>query len=108
MLDLIRVAVVMMPNNAIVMIAAILMCHLCRLADVPIGECAYRVRKPGVMRDPTAEQHRGCREGLERQCQQKDCGSSPEKLLLHIKRISQPWPAPTISPEQCVHRTHQS
>jgi hypothetical protein len=108
MLDLIVVAVVMMSNNGGVMIAVILVCHLRRLIDVPIGQRLYCVPKPGAMRDSTAEQHRGCREGLKRQRQQNDCGSSPEKLLRHIKRISHPRLAPSASPEQCVQRANQS
>jgi hypothetical protein len=83
MFDLIVVTIVMMSNNAIVMIAVVLVCDLCQLADVLVGQRLHRLSKPGVMRDSTAEQHRGCREGLKRQCQQKDCGSPPEKSLLH-------------------------
>ncbi len=57
MLDLIVVTIVMMSNDAIVMIAVVVLCGLCKLADVLIGQRFYRVSKPRVMRDTTAEQH---------------------------------------------------
>ena len=55
MLDLIVVAIVMMSNNAIVMIAVVLVCDVRQLPDVLIGQCFHRLSKPRVMRDPTTE-----------------------------------------------------
>jgi len=108
MLDLIMIAVVTVTDEPIVMIALVVMRDGRTLVSRLIRQRRCRLQDPGFVRDSTAEQHRGCREGLKRQCQQKDCGSSPEKSLLHIKRISQPWLAPSASPEQCVQRAEQS
>ncbi len=55
MLDLIVVTIVMMSNNAMVMIAVVLVCDVRQLADVLIGQRLHRLSKPRVMRDPTAE-----------------------------------------------------
>jgi len=55
MLDLIVVTIVMMSNNAIVMIAVVLVCDLRQLVDVLIGQRFHRLSKPRVMHDPTAE-----------------------------------------------------
>ena len=55
MFDLIVVTIVMMSNNAIVMIAVVLVYDLRQLADVLIGQRFHRLCKPRVMRDPTAE-----------------------------------------------------
>ena len=57
MLDLIVVAIVMMSNNAIVLVAVVVVCDLRQLADVLIGQRFHRLSKPRVMRDPTAEEH---------------------------------------------------
>ena len=55
MLDLMVVTIVMMSNNAIVMIGVVLVCDLRQLASVVIGQRFHRLSKPCVMRDPTAE-----------------------------------------------------
>jgi len=55
MLDLIVVAIVMMSNNAIVLVAVVVVCDLHQLADVLIGQRFHRLSKPRVMRDPTTE-----------------------------------------------------
>ena len=55
MFDLIVVTIVMMSNNAIVMIAVVLVYDLRQFADVLIGQRFDRLSKPRVMRDPTAE-----------------------------------------------------
>ena len=57
MLDLIVVTIVMMSNDAVVMIAIALVCEVHQLADVLIGQRFHRLSKPRVMRDPTAEEH---------------------------------------------------
>src|SRR5438093_2230311 len=108
MLDLIVVTVVMVTDEPTVMIALVVLRDRLALVIVVIRQRRCGLQEPGFVRDSTAEQHRGCREGLKRQCQQKDCGSPPEKSLLHKKRISQHWPAPSASPEQCVHGAEQS
>ena len=55
MLDLIVVTIVMMSNDAVVMIAIALVCEVRQLADVLIGQRFHHLSKPRVMRDPTAE-----------------------------------------------------
>jgi hypothetical protein len=55
MLDLIVVTIVMVSNNAIVMVTIVLMCDLRQLADVLIRQRFDRLSKPRVMGDPTAE-----------------------------------------------------
>jgi hypothetical protein len=55
MLDLIVVTIMMMSNNAIVMIAVVLVRDLRQLADMLIGQRFHRLSKPRVMRDATAE-----------------------------------------------------
>ena len=87
MLDLIVVAIVMMSNDAIVMIAVVLLCGLCELADVLIGQRFHRVSKPRVMGDTTAEQHGRSSEGLQRQRQQQQYDGALEKAFFHKKII---------------------
>ena len=55
MFDLIVVTIVMMSNNAILMIAFVMVCDLRQWGDVLIGQRFRRLSKPRVMRDPTAE-----------------------------------------------------
>ena len=57
MLNLIVVTIVMMSNNAMVMIAVVLVRDVRQLADVLIGQSLHRLSKPRVMRDSTAEEH---------------------------------------------------
>jgi hypothetical protein len=57
MLDLIVVTIVMMSNNAMVMIAVVLVRDVRQLADVLIGQSFHRLSKPSVMRDATTEEH---------------------------------------------------
>jgi len=103
MLELVMVTVVMVTDESTVMIALGVQRDRRALVIVVIRQRRCSLHEPGFVRDSTAEQHRSRREGLKRQCQQKDRGSPPEKSLLHKKRISQHWLAPSASPDQCVH-----
>ena len=57
MFDLIVVTIVMMSNDVIVVIAVVLLCGLCKLANVRIGQRLHRVSKPRIVRDTAAKQH---------------------------------------------------
>jgi len=108
MLDLIVVTIVMMTDEPTAMVALAVVRDRWALVTVVIRQRRCGLQEPGFMRDSTAKQHRGCREGLKRQCQQKDCGNPPEKSLLHKKRISQHRLTPGASPEQRVNGGEQS
>jgi hypothetical protein len=102
MLHLAVFPIVMMACDLSVMVALTFVSDRRSFAGIMLGQRLHRVSKPRVVRDPTAKQHRGSSDCLQRQREQNDRGGEPDERLLHISRISRAFGQSASSTTGCV------